>query len=477
MTTTSGVHQWYIARDGKQTGPISDPEIGAIAAHGYFRVTDLVWRAGFSEWQPALQVFPPHVAPIVVPPSLPSVPTVSPATVAPAPVVSEPNLTTQPSAHPHPAQHSVGHSAAIEAAPSRTSPGAGPTGDARRLPLDRPGLERQQGQPISVRPFQSTQESQPSAAPSGQPATAGPEVRANLALARQDKAPESETAAPMAKQQPRANRMAVAALLIFVAALAGGIWVAASPGLLSKLKSSEMTATQAATVVATTPLANDSQTAALDLKLQKSAHWPVIKREFPDWYGERLRDAMKLTSEQKSEDEVAKSLVDEMIALRKKNATLALSASTPRLKTLAGAFLDNLRSLKKRSTTECFNFISQGESAPAIRDMVEPPASEPSAIQRQIAAIFEAIADGRKNPVTHERPIKADYDILMEHLTKLGWTQTDVATFADPRALAKAPPERVCQMVEDWFVAHISIVDPGAQERLLGGTLRPVVSG
>jgi hypothetical protein len=114
---------------------------------------------------------------------------------------------------------------------------------------------------------------------------------------------------------------------------------------------------------------------------------------------------------------------------------------------------------------------------PALQDMLAPSQAKSSAIQLQVAAIFEAIGDGRKNPVTHERPQKADYDVLMAQLNQLGWSQTDVATFADPRALAKAPPERVCQMVEDWFTAHISITDAAVQERLLTDTLRPVVSG
>jgi hypothetical protein len=32
-------------------------------------------------------------------------------------------------------------------------------------------------------------------------------------------------------------------------------------------------------------------------------------------------------------------------------------------------------------------------------------------------------------------------------------------------------------MVQDWFVAHLSVEDKAEQERLLVETLRPVVSG
>ena len=152
--------------------------------------------------------------------------------------------------------------------------------------------------------------------------------------------------------------------------------------------------------------------------------------------------------------------------------------STPKLKALANAFLDNLKQLKAQSTTACFNFISQGEGTPGLFDQFKADAAGSGlAMQLQVAAIFDAIGDGRKTPVTHEKPLKADYDVLMDQLSKLGWSQADVATFADPKALARAEPARVCQMVQDWFVAHISIVDEATQERLLSETLRPVVSG
>jgi len=32
-------------------------------------------------------------------------------------------------------------------------------------------------------------------------------------------------------------------------------------------------------------------------------------------------------------------------------------------------------------------------------------------------------------------------------------------------------------MVQDWYFAHLSVADPGTQERLLVETLKPVVSG
>ena len=64
-----------------------------------------------------------------------------------------------------------------------------------------------------------------------------------------------------------------------------------------------------------------------------------------------------------------------------------------------------------------------------------------------------------------------------KELTKLGWKEQDLQTFSNPQLLSREPPERVCQMVQDWFSAHLAVADQGTQERLLVETLKPVVSG
>ena len=74
-------------------------------------------------------------------------------------------------------------------------------------------------------------------------------------------------------------------------------------------------------------------------------------------------------------------------------------------------------------------------------------------MQAQVAAIFEAIADGRKiADARTTRPVKTDYEVLVQQLTKLGWKENDLQVFSNPTALSHEPPERVCQMVQDWFV-------------------------
>lgn len=201
-----------------------------------------------------------------------------------------------------------------------------------------------------------------------------------------------------------------------------------------------------------------------------------MKREFPDWYGDQLRQAATLTSQKQPDEVVNKHLAEALVSLRRQHANEALSASTPRLKDVAAAFLNNLKTLSNKSVGACYGFISQGETSPAVIEVLQSP-EQGAAVQAQIAAIFEAIADGRKSPSSHGRAVKEDYDVLVQELTKLGWKESDLQTFSNPSLLAREPPERVCQMVQDWFNAHLSVADQGTQERLLVETLKPVVSG
>ncbi len=558
VMTEQDAAQWYIARDGKQTGPMSGLEIKAIAAHNYFRATDLVWRPGLAEWQPALSLFPPAPPP-AMPPALPQPPPASaaahaqPARLDPAPMrrdptpqlrdlaprdpinrapsaatgvrepisrdavprtpgpsqiaqtlqgpaAAQPALAPQPQAHPSLTPHPSAPQTQAPQAPytpltgdpaDRSAPRApqpqSPS-DQARLPVSPPYREP------TARPTQPPYRQEPAhreMANRDEDAARAPQPRepvrdaslsARRPLATVEAHTEFEAAAPVAPTKSRRGLML--AIATGIIAVSGGIWSAANPGLFKGLigglpAAHDVMASSQATL--SPPRDNNSVATAgtsdLDARWQQSPHWQVLKREFPDWYGDRLRETAKSVGENKSDGEINKSLTDQMIALRRQNATLALSASTPKLKALANAFLNNLRQLKEQSTTACFNFISQGEATPGLLDQFGGAASRPSAMQAQVAAIFDAIADGRRLPVSHDKPQKADYDTLMAQLAKLGWSQTDVATFADPKALARAEPARVCQMVQDWFVAHISIADETTQERLLGETLRPVVSG
>lgn len=213
----------------------------------------------------------------------------------------------------------------------------------------------------------------------------------------------------------------------------------------------------------------------IDQNLQKSQLWRVVKSEFPDWYGERVKEISEL-SNSASETDLSKHLIGKLVALRRNNAKHALASSTEDLQSIAEAFLTNLKSLAGHSTEACYTFISKGETSPSVIALFPKPGYG-DAIEGQIAAVFRAVASGRKSPVERAKAGKADYDALAAELTKLGWSKADLGLFANPQALAKAPPEQVCKMVQDWFTAHVSISDKAVQDRLLVETLRPVVAG
>ena len=394
--------QWYIARDGKQHGPLSDVEMRTFVAQGHLKPTDLIWRAGFADWRPAPAVFPFQ---------------------APQPQPSAPR--PQTTRRPEPAR------------------GAAPTPE-------------RSFEPNRIRVARGSRDSQSSG-----------------------------------------GRRALGIVLLLVILGGVGGWYAWQGGGLDFIRDkmaggsgtgevptvtapdasqTTQTAAQSPPGPAVSPEAVDAGARQLDAKIEKLPVWNVVKREFPDWYGEQLRQAAKLSAENKPETEITKHLAEALRALRRLHANEALSASTDRLKQVASAFLNNLKSLSARSAGACYGFISQGETAPAVLEVLQSP-DQGASVQAQVAAIFEAIADGRKTPTAHDKAGKADYDTLVAELTKLGWKENDLQVFSNPTLLAREPPGRVCQMVQDWFVAHLAVADHGTQERLLVETLKPVVSG
>ena len=214
----------------------------------------------------------------------------------------------------------------------------------------------------------------------------------------------------------------------------------------------------------------------VDQGLQKTALWKVVKREFPDWYTERVADAVRLRGEQKDDKAVSSHLTQALIDLRRKNADAVLAASPDRLKFVAVSFVENLGKLAKHSTEACYGYISQGESSPIVMDLMRSP-EHTSSLQAQFKAILEAAAEGRRSPKAYRAPSREDYDVLAAQLAARGWSTVDLQTFSDARALARAAPERVCQMVQDWFQAQLAVKDEDAQLRLLVEALKPVVAG
>ena len=225
------------------------------------------------------------------------------------------------------------------------------------------------------------------------------------------------------------------------------------------------------------PFVTSAKTAEMiDADLKRSAVWQLISREFPEWHRDRVAELAKLAAEKRDATAISTHIAESIVSLRRKFADQSLSASPEQLRAVAVAFLENLRQLSAQSTDACYGFISQGETYPAVIDLMRQ-GDRTDALHKQVIAVFEAVAAGRKSPQTTVPPRKSDYDVLAGELTARGWSQSDLQMFSDAKALATAPPGQVCKMVQDWFAAQITIKDPAIQQRLLIESLRPVVAG
>jgi hypothetical protein len=214
----------------------------------------------------------------------------------------------------------------------------------------------------------------------------------------------------------------------------------------------------------------------MDANLQATPLWRILKREFPDWYAERLKEIGALIAQNKDDANIAQQMGRALVQLRRQQTDNALSASIPNLKRIASTFYDNIAELRKDSTDTCFAFISQGEASPTIVSLLQG-SRHAARLQAQMVSVFEAVADGRKMPQMYPKPRKTDYEVLAAALTALGWSQADMQLFSDERELARATPDKICQLVHDWFAAQLGLKDADVQLRLLVDSLRPVVAG
>lgn len=213
-----------------------------------------------------------------------------------------------------------------------------------------------------------------------------------------------------------------------------------------------------------------------DHKLQESEPWAFAKREFPEWYQEQTAHVAKMAKDKKTESDITKYLVSELVKFRRSNSDTALQAPAPVLKDVAVTFRETLMHLGATNTNSCYQFISHGEmSDPILEVFGQMGATSP--VQKQVNSIFVAVAEGKKSPIKREGKAATDIEVLTTELRGVGWRDEDIKLFFDPKAFSQAPPERVCQMVQDLFTALLAIKDTGAQERLLVETLRHVMAG
>jgi hypothetical protein len=491
--------EWFLARDGQQHGPISAAEMNKIMELGYLMPNDLVWRQGFSDWQPAASVFPPKPTSETPPAAASGAPagnaraaaasTGSPDRDAPksqpagdrgAPA-HRPQAPTAKTADPREiiAQEAARREESARRAREEFQPG----GPRHPMSLANPGAEPHRADPRPAARDPGTPD--PTAR---RPDPVPPARGRNAEADSQRSGPADQHRDDWDDDAPRRRfpRLAIVSLLMIVL-LGGGAFALHTTGhldsLLARLSFTASQEKSATPVVVAKPDARKQPQAdysdnptAVDQSFQRSALWRLLKTEFSDWYQQRVVDTARLKSEGKTDKEIAQQIAEQLVALRRKHVTDALAASPQNLKSVASSFLDNLERLSKHSIDACYGFISQGETSPLIVELTRSSEHRP-ALQQQSAAIFTAIAEGRRTPAKHAPPTRDDYDKLAIQLAKRGWSPIDLQLFSDARSLARATPERVCKMVQDWFAAQLAVDDEAVQVRLLIEALKPVVAG
>jgi len=475
MSAPNAQIQWYLARDGKQYGPLTEVELSKFVELGHLLPTDLLWREGFADWQPALSVFPSSPAPSPPRPAPrpepePAMAAAQPAAQMAAAATAQPSLAAQAAAawprQDEPRMQAAEGQGQQRAARAQPRQMAQPKGPAAQRP--QPGAAQRpaaRGYPQNDRVLHR----EPLGGPQGQA------ERKRIDPAEFDEDTDFEPGS-------RVLRKALVFLLI-LAVLGGagyGAWTfRAQLMALAGLSDGGGTSGTAGVgfdrrALDAPPLKGlEGTPTQIDATMQQAALWRVLKREFPEWYEERVKEISQMPNKAEAAQKTAQALV----ALRRQNLSGALSASIPRVRLVASTFFENLAELRKTSDAACFEFIARGEASPAIVQMLQG-SPQVSRLQAQMVAVYEAIADGRKSPRAYPSPKREDYEKLAADLQqRYNWTQMDLQLFTNEQALSQASQGKVCQLVHDWFAAQLDVKDADMQVRLLVDSLKPVVAG
>ena len=373
MTGQTNESQWYIARDGKQHGPLTDVEMRTFMSHSYLRPSDLLWRPGMADWQPAPAVFPAAFqaatgrVPAAVRPRRPLRLAAAPATGRTTAGV------TNAAAADRSAAQNMGTRAARRKprAPEAASAEFGAENFEEESP--RSGRVRQAAIAIAM------------VALIGGAAYAIVNYREPL-MRIVSGPPKKPATAAAAKPAPAPAQTA--------GAPAPAVEAAAVPARRDDARSD----------VPDPALIEGS---AIDQRLQKIPFWGMLKKDYPDWYITNVAAAEKLSAEKKPELEVTTQLVQGLVSLRRQNAEKALSASPEKLKNVANAFLENLRALQAQSVGACYGFISKGEMSPVIVDLMQKPENAAS-LNAHLRPCSKRPLRGRNHPSSttpRSRPI------------------------------------------------------------------------
>lgn len=469
MTAQASDIQWYIARDGKQHGPLTDIEMRTFVAHNYLRISDLIWRPGMPEWQTAPNVFPTAFEALGQEPKHALVPAAAPIPQPQATAYAQSSTPHDPrgidyenDAAPRPDRNLIKRLAIAGVAITLIGGGAFALTSYRGALMDMvsgSNTTSADNAPVVSAP------SDPSSAATTASADKPPAADATQTASATASNPATTPSNDVISSAPPADATTTSSV-------SPSVSDASSPPPPST--QTQVAAVEPQSPTPPPPPAVDGS--SLDLRLQTVPVWALIKREYPDWYSNEISSANKLVADNKPDSDVATLLAQGLVTLRRQNAEKALEASPEKLQAIAEAFLNHLKALRAQSVSACFGFISKGEMSPAVIQTMEHPETA-TALNAQTGAIFEAISEGSKSPVKHDSAVKSDYDILIKELGKLGWKEEDLQVFSNPTLLAKREPEQVCKMVQEWFIAHLAVQDKAVRDRLLYETLKPVVSG
>jgi hypothetical protein len=473
MSAFSQTAEWFLARDGQQFGPVSGVEFHKLVELGHLKPSDMVWSDGMPAWQPAGDVVARLLAQSNAEAAVEAMPLQAPSEPSGRNINAD---ASQSALAGHDTHHEdvppdYHQQLAVEqmAAPHAT--------DAQRDPRPRPRT-------IAPEPDLSARR-EPAPTGASHALSVDRDTRPEHRQTRRTR--RSEAGHPRSNsdvdERARPSTLAtigrwakrIAVLVFFASTLSAAAWYAWPHR--EKIMSVASAVTGGAGTMATSPLAGFSPSPeASDQALQKLMLWRVIKRDFPDWYGARVKEGAELSRTQKPDTEIAQYVAESLAKLRRQYAGDALSATPAQLFIVATSFAESLTRLRRHSVDACYTFISAGEANPTIVPLMQT-SDIAGPLQKQMLAVFNAVAEGRKTPRVYPPPKQSDYDILVKELQTRGWTQGDMKLFSDSGALAKAPPDKVCTMVMQWFESQIAIKDPDAQLRLLVDSLRPVVAG
>ena len=169
----------------------------------------------------------------------------------------------------------------------------------------------------------------------------------------------------------------------------------------------------------------------------------MIKREFPDWYKERIAEAMQLAQEGKDDAVIGQLIGRKLAELRRQHAANGLAASCGMAQDCRKPPTSTpVKRLRGHSPEACGGFIRRGEAEPLIVALLQQGSEHTAHLQAQLTAVFEAIADGRQMPRVHPRPTPGPVGMLASELTKRGWTADDFQLLSSRQAMAQADRRR-----------------------------------